>query len=582
MASGGIVSDNGHLIQRDLLVSALFSATDAQGSTAALLRADNDSAVFILQNEKLLAVLASVEESEDPGSVERRVGHLVRARAGSALHVVLVGGGPVEQRCLAKAVPSSGWKRATVTASRVDGTWRVHSVRGSPPPILSVALRELRERAPSMLDRPLTPEALQRMTAPREKPRTSEERFHEVVESVFPWATIAIATLCVSLHGLALFWGRDAFSVVLWRLGANSREQVLAGEWWRLISSAFLHGGFFHLAANMLVLASFGPFLEQILGRSRFVVLYVISGLAGSLASIAFRGEGMSVGASGAIWGLMAAGAAFARWPRGLFPPPTLAKLKRDGIAPVLANLAYSFAPGIDLFAHLGGGIAGFAMIASGLVTRGLHPSWGAAAWQETTVPLRVARVGWGVAATLSTFCVTVCVATAIVVDSPWEVSRPRLAERTRLGVTEISMRPPRVLGAMVVEMSVGEPFTDYRFGAFDRDPIAMQLRLTKPLRLDELPPDDAALASWLRSLLDKLDNKDVPEAKSGGATRTEPLGSGIVAVRDFEFPNGVHLRTLARLVERRVVIVTFASVLPESTAWMSLASEVIASVQAG
>ena len=82
MASGGIVSDNGHLIQRDLLVSALFSATDAQGSTAALLRADNDSAVFILQNEKLLAVLASAAESEDPGSVERRVGHLVRWRAG--------------------------------------------------------------------------------------------------------------------------------------------------------------------------------------------------------------------------------------------------------------------------------------------------------------------------------------------------------------------------------------------------------------------------------------------------------------------------------------------------------------------
>ena len=80
------------------------------------------------------------------------------------------------------------------------------------------------------------------------------------------------------------------------------------GEWWRLFTSAFLHGSFIHIAFNMYVLFFLGPTLERILGHARFTVLYLLAALGGSVASYWFSDLGtVSVGASGAIFGLMGA-----------------------------------------------------------------------------------------------------------------------------------------------------------------------------------------------------------------------------------------------------------------------------------
>ncbi len=92
--------------------------------------------------------------------------------------------------------------------------------------------------------------------------------------------------------------------------GESTGRWSLAGEIWRLLSHAFLHGSVVHLLVNSISLFSLGGMLERLLGWRRFLVLYTVSALAGGLASAFVGGARLSVGASGAIFGLL--GATFA------------------------------------------------------------------------------------------------------------------------------------------------------------------------------------------------------------------------------------------------------------------------------
>jgi rhomboid protease GluP len=140
--------------------------------------------------------------------------------------------------------------------------------------------------------------------------------------------------------------------------GALVRERVLAGEWWRLFSSMFLHGGPEHLIGNMIVLFIVGMACQHAFGFARFALVYVASGLAGAIVSMAM-GPGPSVGASGAIFGVLAAVVVV------LYRHQDRFYLRDKRIAFVLAiwaawQLLTGFVtPYIDNFAHLGGMIGG-------------------------------------------------------------------------------------------------------------------------------------------------------------------------------------------------------------------------------
>jgi membrane associated rhomboid family serine protease len=129
------------------------------------------------------------------------------------------------------------------------------------------------------------------------------------------------------------------------------------GEWWRVFTSAFLHGDERHIAINMLVLFFLGSTLERILGHTRFTVLYLLSALGGSVASYWFLDlQTVSVGASGAIFGLMGALIVAGR------------RLRYD-VKQVLFLLAVFvaigfFSPGVDWRAHFGGLVVGAAVAA--------------------------------------------------------------------------------------------------------------------------------------------------------------------------------------------------------------------------
>ena len=122
------------------------------------------------------------------------------------------------------------------------------------------------------------------------------------------------------------------------------------GEWYRLFTGGFLHHDIIHIAVNMFVLWLLGPQLERALGHARFAALYFVSLVAGSLLVVLVNAP--SLGASGAIFGLLGAAAAYQRLNR--------INMWQSGLAMLIVlNLAISFVPGISWAAHIGGLIGG-------------------------------------------------------------------------------------------------------------------------------------------------------------------------------------------------------------------------------
>jgi rhomboid protease GluP len=144
------------------------------------------------------------------------------------------------------------------------------------------------------------------------------------------------------------------------RFGAKVNELIAAGEYWRLATSVFLHLGFAHLLFNGLALWTFGSDLEKLYGPGRFAVIYLVSGIAGSYASYQFS-PAISVGASGAVFGLIGASLAFGLRNRSAIPVRVRSRFGTGVLPALLYNLLYGLRPGsmIDNYAHIGGLLAG-------------------------------------------------------------------------------------------------------------------------------------------------------------------------------------------------------------------------------
>ena len=137
-------------------------------------------------------------------------------------------------------------------------------------------------------------------------------------------------------------------------IGSPFTSGLADGEWWRLITSAFLHGSLIHLGMNMLVLWIVGAPVEQAIGRGRFLALYIVSGLAGSAGALLFSPDAITVGASGAIYGIL--GAALVLESQGSHV------LGGQAFGLIVFNLVLTFAiPNISIGGHLGG-LAGGAL----------------------------------------------------------------------------------------------------------------------------------------------------------------------------------------------------------------------------
>jgi rhomboid protease GluP len=180
--------------------------------------------------------------------------------------------------------------------------------------------------------------------------------------------TFGLITVCVLVYLLiALQGAREGvpFNIGLVQqpgnvliLGALVPALVAEGEWWRLVTSAFLHSGFVHLAMNMLSLYFLGSFAEISFGRSRFLALYFISGIGGGLAYLYFGPfNAPAVGASGAIFGLLGGVFGFAIR-RGTFSTrnPVISQLL---VLTAINLFLGATIPNVSNTAHIGGLIGG-------------------------------------------------------------------------------------------------------------------------------------------------------------------------------------------------------------------------------
>lgn len=178
------------------------------------------------------------------------------------------------------------------------------------------------------------------------------ENFRQYIKYYPVVSTIIALNLIIYLLTLIPVIGDTIFY-----LGMSVNWLVAEGEWWRVITSIFLHAGFFHVLFNMFSLFLFGPELEKIAGKARFITIYLLAGIFGNVATFVFQ-EGFysSVGASGAIFGIFGAFAALVYYTRRTMP-----QLKQIIMPLIIISVIITFlSPNVNAASHLGGLITGF------------------------------------------------------------------------------------------------------------------------------------------------------------------------------------------------------------------------------
>lgn len=194
-----------------------------------------------------------------------------------------------------------------------------------------------------------------------EKTEKENEKFNDVFSPKRIIFTNIISLICILMYVIVGIYGNNFFNFdanVLAKFGANNILLVKNGEIYRLLTCAFLHVGLIHLVVNMYSLRVIGPSVEGLIGKGKFVFIYLISAISASLMSLVFVDSNIvSVGASGAIFGLMGALLYFGYHYRLYLNDA----IKTQIIPVILFNLIIGFMmPGIDNGAHIGGLIGGY------------------------------------------------------------------------------------------------------------------------------------------------------------------------------------------------------------------------------
>jgi rhomboid protease GluP len=215
------------------------------------------------------------------------------------------------------------------------------------------------------------------------QPVPSPQPVRVTLPQAVPYVTYAIIGVTVIFYllqvgSVLLFGYPTTYSNIDWLelYGARINDFIHAGQLWRLLTPALLHGSITHIFFNMYALYVFGISLERYFGRGRFFVLYVLGAFTGNVASFLFS-SGYSIGASTAIFGLIGAEAIFLVQNRKL-----LAGRFRSAIGNVIFIIAINLflvgaLPGIDNWGHVGGLLGGlmFSWFASPLwVIEGIQP----------------------------------------------------------------------------------------------------------------------------------------------------------------------------------------------------------------
>lgn len=375
-------------------------------------------------------------------------------------------------------------------------------------------------------------------------------RFLARLRGTRPIATFAVLGALAGIFALEVAFGGSDASPTLAHMGANVVARTRAGELERVLSASALHAGPVHAAMNLYVLFALGRVMEALVGRARFLVLYVLGALGGGIGTTLASGATLSVGASGAMWGLLGAMGVLAFRPGRLLPARAIPGWRRMALTNLGLNVLVSLTPGIDQWAHLGGGIAGALLVGSGALTAGLS-------LDEPAASSRFTGIFRGLGALLC-MALVLSVGVAWARGRPWElVTEPAFGRRV-LAEAGVSVEVPEVLPPEIG----AEPTTygtSYSFGSIPTDPyVLLVLALPRPAPLADVAARSAVLESQ-RAEIESFDPAD-GAVLLGPPTHIAPGGHPGIS-RSWRYDNGL-------LYHRIVVLTPSHDVLLEVVAW--------------
>jgi len=224
------------------------------------------------------------------------------------------------------------------------------------------------EKVRSSMPKPGWAEAIELLRSQTVQTVTEETKQAEEIEKVMKlsrsnlYVTYGIIAINVVVFILMIIDGAEIFTVknglvhIEW--GSNVTGLTLSGEWWRLITSTFLHFGIIHLAMNMYALYTAGVYLEPMLGKTKYIAAYLCTGIIAGIVSLWWHKDGVNgAGASGAIFGLY--GVFLALLFTNLIPKQVRSALLQSIGIFVVFNIVYGMRSGIDNAAHIGGLLSG-------------------------------------------------------------------------------------------------------------------------------------------------------------------------------------------------------------------------------
>ena len=224
------------------------------------------------------------------------------------------------------------------------------------------------EKVRSSMPKPGWVEAIEQFRAQTVQTVTEETKQAEEIDKVMKqsrsnlYATYSIIVINIVVFILMVIDGAEVFTVtdglVHIKWGSNVTALTLSGDWWRLITSTFIHFGIIHLAMNMYALYAAGVYLEPMLGKTKYIAAYLCTGIVGGIVSLWWHTEGINgAGASGAIFGLY--GVFLALLFTNLIPKQVRSALLQSIGIFVVFNIVYGMRSGIDNAAHIGGLLSG-------------------------------------------------------------------------------------------------------------------------------------------------------------------------------------------------------------------------------
>lgn len=453
-------------VLRDRLALALTARAASGGETPGIVVIEHGAALLSGVGKRPLWLLTQ-QPHEGFEVLEARIRGAGEAVRGESVQVAVLASEPVVESWLERIAPRVRPRVSALYLLGPDGGVRVLSGAALP------ALQGAWSRAMTGEGLPADAELDAAIRAKREAFAREMQEAQSLAQRLNagpPVATYVIAALCIALFLLQLFWGDGEATSVAGRMGAGNGALLAEGEWWRLFAPAFLHASLMHIGMNMMALFALGPTMESLLGRTRFVALYLACGLGASLTTSLLEPSVSSVGASGAIWGLMGAMLGLALRPNGVLPDAVVGRLRKSMWTPIALNAAISFMPGIDMWGHFGGGAVGFVLLVSGVFTAGLREPRSSKALAQA---FRALALVLGVVATAS-------VAQAVLVGKPWGVNDPPTLERQALGDTGLEASVP--VGMKPV---TGSPHSVVHLlgGSLAVDPAVVQL-IVEPTHL--------------------------------------------------------------------------------------------------